>query len=90
MIRLIPALLLLALPGCTLPVKLPGLCRTGTVGAWIGQPYSYRLERRLKDKTESRFVRVIRPDTMVTQDLREDRLNIALDARDRVTRLYCG
>jgi hypothetical protein len=89
MIRLLPLALLL-LGGCTHSIKLPGTCRTNTVGAWVGQPYSHKLERRLKDKTESMHVRVIRPDTMVTQDFRENRLNIALDERDRVTRLYCG
>lgn len=89
MIRLLPLALLL-LGGCTHPIKLPGKCRTDTVGGWIGQPYSPKLERRLKDKTESQHVRVVRPNDMVTQDFRDNRLNIALDERDRVTRLYCG
>ena len=34
--------------------------------------------------------RVIRPGDMVTQDYIEERLNITLDEKDRVTRVSCG
>lgn len=35
-------------------------------------------------------VRLIPPDTMVTMDHRPDRLNVDLDAQDRITRIWCG
>lgn len=34
-------------------------------------------------------VRIIRPNEAVTMDYRADRLNIELDARDKITRIYC-
>lgn len=34
-------------------------------------------------------VRIIRPGEAVTMDYRADRLNFELDARDRITRVYC-
>ena len=37
-----------------------------------------------------RPTRVVRPDTMVTMDLRQDRLNVVLDDNDRVTEVKCG
>jgi hypothetical protein len=35
-------------------------------------------------------VRVLRPGEAVTLEFRGDRLNVALDARDRIVRIYCG
>ena len=37
-----------------------------------------------------RVVRVIRPGTMVTKDYRIDRLNVAVEDDDTVTKFYCG
>lgn len=34
--------------------------------------------------------RIIGPDTMVTQDYRPGRLNIAVDESGTITRVYCG
>ena len=34
--------------------------------------------------------RVIRPGDAVTEDYSDQRLNVDLDANDRVTRLWCG
>ena len=38
----------------------------------------------------ARTIRWIPPRTAVTMDYREDRLNIELDGRNRVTRIRCG
>lgn len=35
-------------------------------------------------------VRIIRPGTMVTQDYRPARMNIAIDGANRIERVYCG
>lgn len=35
-------------------------------------------------------IRVIRPGDMVTEDLRQNRINFVLDANERVTQIYCG
>jgi hypothetical protein len=34
-------------------------------------------------------VRIIRPNQAITMDYRTDRLNLDLDSRDRITRVYC-
>lgn len=88
MIRALAPLLLLS--ACSVTIDLPGQCDAKTVQGWLGQKYSYRLERRIGDKTHSISVRVIRPDTVVTMDVRDNRANIVLDEKDIVTRLYCG
>ncbi len=39
---------------------------------------------------EAGNIRVIRPGMAVTQDYRPTRLNLTLDAKGRITRVYCG
>lgn len=59
------------------------------LGVWIGKSYD-----EAKGDVEAgegvATIRVIRPDQAVTQDFRPDRLNVELDAEDKVTRIYCG
>lgn len=59
------------------------------LGVWIGKSYD-----EAKDDIEAgegvATIRVIRPDQAVTQDFRPDRLNVELDAEDKVTRIFCG
>jgi hypothetical protein len=35
-------------------------------------------------------VRILRPNQPVTMDFSEARLNVAIDERNRITRIYCG
>lgn len=59
------------------------------LGVWTGKSYD-----EAKDDIEAgegvATIRVIRPDQAVTQDFRPDRLNVELDAEDKVTRIFCG
>ena len=87
-----PLLLAALLSGCTVPVKLPGAkgCRAGGTIGYVGQRYTPRIGRILKDKAQATFVRAITPDTVVTQEFRDDRINIAVDEDNTITRIYCG
>ena len=60
-------------------------------GTWVDKSYA-GLEAFLaaQPPVDVGSVRVIRPDTAVTRDYRIDRLNISLDDKDVVTKLYCG
>jgi hypothetical protein len=73
--------------------KLEGCAATAEAfgGKWVGKPYN-ELEPLLSngDIPSVGTVRVIRPGTMVTRDYRTDRLNIMLDDKDIVTKVYCG
>lgn len=42
------------------------------------------------DIRETATVRIITPNSVVTQDFNEARLNISLDADDKVVRIWCG
>lgn len=90
---MIRALLLATLlTGCAIPIKLPDArtCRAEGAIGYIGQRYTQRIGRIVKDKTQASYVRTIAADAVVTQEFRANRINIALDDRNLVTRIYCG
>ncbi|HMO07185.1 MAG TPA: I78 family peptidase inhibitor [Paracoccaceae bacterium] len=81
----------LVLSACTIetpavPIPEPGpSCGAEGLQGLVGQH-----SRVLQTMRFAVPVRVIRPGMAVTTDYREDRLNIEVDARERITRVYCG
>lgn len=59
------------------------------LSVWVGKPYA-DAATVLQPTGPVTVIRVIRPDTAVTQDYRIDRLNVDLDDRDVVTKIHCG
>jgi len=56
----------------------------------VGQIADEPLVAQVKADTTSERVRVIQPGMMVTMDYREDRVNLEVDADNRVTVVRCG
>ncbi len=85
-----PAMSLQACSDLTVPlppkVRPPEMSTCGAVELQnlVGQPIS-ALERSIVERA-----RVIRPGQAVTMDFIAARLNIELDASDRVKRIWCG
>ena len=65
-------------------------CHPERVRWAIGQPVSDALAERAKREAEASAVRVIYPDTLVTMDYVESRLNIDVDAQGLVTGVRYG
>lgn len=59
------------------------------LGVWIDHPYE-EAQSVLTPSGPVATIRVIRPGTMVTRDYRIDRLNVDLDEKDTVRKIYCG
>lgn len=59
------------------------------LSVWVGKPYADAASV-LQPAGPVTAIRVIRPGTMVTRDYRIDRLNVDLDDKDVVTKIYCG
>ena len=94
---MIRALLLATVPlvlcvGCTIPIPVvtSRTCHAESAIGYVGQRHSERIGRIVKDKTQAAFVRVLTPETVVTQEFRAGRVNIAIDDKNLVTRIYCG
>lgn len=92
---LVPVLVL----GCAEPAPaparaptpvLPGECAAEPARLLEGKPFDADIQAQAQRLTGARSVRVIRPGQAVTMDFNSFRLNIELDASDRVLRVRCG
>lgn len=99
MTRLMVGVLLMTMSGCAtpppaeaeeVPVRNPGSCDASKAQALIGKARSKELGADALRLAGARALRWIAPGTMVTMDYREDRLNLHVDERGRVTKVACG
>ncbi|MBP6596959.1 MAG: hypothetical protein KA187_05085 [Arenimonas sp.] len=68
----------------------PMICQADK-GQWaLGQTADDTVVARIVAETTSERVRVIRPGMAVTMDFREDRVNVDVDAENRILSVRCG
>jgi len=65
-------------------------CDASGLGHLVGEPFTEALKIRAREASGSRTVRVIRPGEAITMDYGLDRLNIELDAREKIISVRCG
>jgi len=73
-----------------IPEAGAGKCDAARAQALIGRTATTELGGEALRLTGAKALRWIQPGTMVTMDFRTDRLNIELDAQNRVTKIRCG
>ncbi|MEA3063808.1 MAG: hypothetical protein QOJ27_236 [Sphingomonadales bacterium] len=97
--RLVAGALLMTMTGCAnvppaeaeeVPVHGAGSCDASKAQGLIGKVRSKKLDGDALRLSGARTLRWIKPGTMVTMDFRQDRLNLHLDARRRITKVDCG
>jgi hypothetical protein len=97
--RLLAGVMLMTMTGCAnvppaeaeeVPVRGAGSCDASKVQGLIGKARSKKLGADALRLSGARILRWIEPGTMVTMDFRQDRLNLHLDPRRRVTKVHCG
>lgn len=85
---------LLAIGCATVPAEDPpaveGNCAAERAAPLVGRQASQDLGAEALRLTGGRRLRWIRPGDAVTMDFSPDRLNIHLDAQNRVARFACG
>jgi hypothetical protein len=67
-----------------------GPCAVVRLGDLVGRAATRELGAEALRRSGARTLRWIRPGDVVTMDYSEDRLNIRLDARNRVEGFSCG
>jgi hypothetical protein len=67
-----------------------GLCDASRAQSLVGRQATSELGAEALRLSGAGTIRWVPPGGMVTMDYREDRLNIELDAQNRVTRVRCG
>ena len=67
------------------PAVEVGSCPAGEHQEWVGKRVDV-----LNDVELPKGTRVLFPTTPATMDYRQDRLNVDVDKKDVITRVYCG
>lgn len=68
----------------------PRLCRVNDAARFVGQAGTSALAAEAREAANAASVRWLQPGSVVTMEFRGDRLNIVLDAANRVTGMRCG
>ncbi len=77
-------------PQSTPPPPVEGGCDAAPAQRLIGRPASSAVAAEAQRLTGARTWRWLRPGQIVTMEYRADRLNIRLDAEDKVEGISCG
>ena len=72
------------------PPPPAGACNAAPAQGLLGRPSSPELAREAQRLTGARVWRWLRPGQMVTMEFRADRLNLRLNAGDKVEAITCG
>ena len=56
----------------------------------VGQPYSAGTLEQARAAAGADEARMLRPDSVITKELKLGRLNVVVDADQRVSRVHCG
>jgi hypothetical protein len=71
-------------------IKGDGRCDTAPVMWAVGQKGDEAVLKKVWAQSGAGLLRPIAPDRAVTQDFRDDRINVYLDAGNTIIRLSCG
>jgi len=71
-------------------IKGDGRCDATPVAWAVGQKGDEAVLKKVWEQSGAGLLRPIAPDRAVTQDFREDRINVYLDAGNTIVRLACG
>ncbi|HEY8358698.1 MAG TPA: I78 family peptidase inhibitor [Ramlibacter sp.] len=67
-----------------------GRCNADAGRFAVGQTYTEPIAEAVRSRSGARIARALRPGQVVTREYAGDRINITLDAADRVASVGCG
>ena len=97
--RKIFALGTMLLAGCSAAMPVPpnpvpptdgGSCNAAGLESYIGQPATAEIGQKMLNQSGARLFRWLVPGQVVTMEYSGDRLNVVLDASNRVESARCG
>ena len=65
-------------------------CDAQAAQSFVGQPFSNDTLARLRTAAGAQEVRQLKPDSVTTKEFKVGRVNVVVDASQRVVRVYCG
>jgi hypothetical protein len=93
------SLAVLGLAGCSsgsssdAPPPMPAgtdTCGVGPLQKHVGEPLDVTLQQFFEAAVPSHRVRVLKPDTVVTEDMVPERANVKTDNNNIITAITCG
>lgn len=69
---------------------MSGRCNAAPVQFAVGRQADAGLQADTRARSGARTVRVLGPDQVVTMEFNAERLNLSVDANNRVIRVNCG
>jgi hypothetical protein len=91
MIRsLLPLLAIVPMAGCMTPPAPSAGCNADGVQGYVGQRYTADLARQVRQRSGSDTLRAVAPGMAVTMEFNPNRVTIAYDESQTVTRITCG
>jgi hypothetical protein len=69
---------------------VPGVCEAQPAQFAIGYTFTDALVQEVQRRSGAKVARVIRPGTVTTMEHSEERVNLEVDASNRVRRVRCG
>lgn len=65
-------------------------CNAKSAQDFVGQPFGNDTLARVQAAAGAREVRLLRPDSVITKDFKVGRVNVVVDASQRIVRVHCG
>lgn len=65
-------------------------CNAPAAQFLVGQPYDASILGQALAAAGADTVRLLHPDSMITKEYRMGRLNVVVDAANRIVRVHCG
>lgn len=77
-------------PAETGPTENADACGASKVSAFVGQELTAATRKAIQDRSGATNIRWIAPNTAVTMDYRQDRLNVNYNEQNVVHTITCG
>jgi hypothetical protein len=65
-------------------------CDAAAAQNLVGQPFGDDALARVQAAAGAREARFLRPDSVITKEFKVGRVNVVVDAHQRIVRVYCG
>lgn len=66
------------------------LCNAQAAQSWVGQPYGATTLAQALAAAGADEARMLRPDSAITREYKVGRLNVVVEADNRISRVHCG
>lgn len=72
------------------PPPTEARCDAQPAQSLVGQVFDSDTLARVRAATGAQDARVLRPDSMITKEYKVGRVNVVVDAAQRIVRIHCG